>query len=129
VSNRFVDSVMPVPCPNFLITHETSIVSLESSEVLAAMFSFPAGSAGGLDALRPQILKDLVSSKLGDTATELVEAITSLMKVVLAGKVPASFFPVFYGASLTALIKKCGGIRPIAVGNTWRRLAAKIVCR
>jgi len=47
---------------------------------------------------------------------------------VLAGKVPKSFCPVFYGASLTALRKKCGGPRPVAVGNTWRRLAAKIVC-
>ena len=33
-----------------------------------------------------------------------------------------------YGASLTALTKKCGGIRPIAVGNTYRRLVSKLCC-
>ncbi|PGH38748.1 MAG: hypothetical protein CRN43_13210, partial [Candidatus Nephrothrix sp. EaCA] len=32
---------------------------------------------------------------------------------------------VIYGANLLALSKKDGGIRPIAVGYTWRRLAAK----
>lgn len=37
-----------------------------------------------------------------------------------------SYHPPFvYGATLTLLLKKCGGIRPIAVGNTIRRLVAK----
>lgn len=35
---------------------------------------------------------------------------------------------VTYGATLTALMKKQGGIRPIAVGNTIRRMTAKISC-
>jgi hypothetical protein len=34
-----------------------------------------------------------------------------------------------YRSSLTALKKKDGGIRPIAVGNTLRRLAGKFVSR
>ena len=33
----------------------------------------------------------------------------------------------FYGANLTALSKEDGGVRPIAVGFTMRRLAAKII--
>ena len=37
-----------------------------------------------------------------------------------------SIRPFFFGASLTALTKKEGGIRPIAVGCTLRRLAAKV---
>ena len=32
---------------------------------------------------------------------------------------------VLFGGNLTALQKKAGGIRPIAVGYTWRRIAAK----
>ena len=36
--------------------------------------------------------------------------------------------PFFFGASLTALNKPSGGIRPIAVGCTLRRLVAKIAC-
>lgn len=33
--------------------------------------------------------------------------------------------PFFFGASLITLTKKGGGMRPIAVGNTLRRLSAK----
>ena len=47
--------------------------------------------------------------------------------MVLQGKTPTSIRPFFFGASLTALTKKEGGIRPIAVGCTLRRLAAKLV--
>ena len=45
------------------------------------------------------------------------------------GVVPSAVRPVLFGGRLTALRKKCGGIRPIAVGSTLRRLAAKILCR
>ena len=34
--------------------------------------------------------------------------------------------PFFFGASLVALRKKAGGVRPIAVGCTLRRLVAKV---
>ena len=34
-----------------------------------------------------------------------------------------------FGGSITALAKKGGGVRPIAVGYTWRRLAGKVACR
>ena len=46
--------------------------------------------------------------------------------MVLRGKTPASIHPFFFGASLMALTKKEGGIRPIAVGCTLCRLAAKV---
>ena len=36
--------------------------------------------------------------------------------------------PILFGANLLALAKKCGGIRPIAVGSVFRRTAAKIAC-
>jgi hypothetical protein len=37
--------------------------------------------------------------------------------------------PIFFGANLTALTKKSGGIRPIAVRCTMRRLASKCACQ
>ena len=37
--------------------------------------------------------------------------------------------PFFFGASLVALRKKCGGVRPIAVGCSLRRLVAKVACK
>ena len=44
----------------------------------------------------------------------------------MEGKTPTSIQPFFFGANLTALQKKQGGVRPIAVGCTLRRLAAKV---
>jgi hypothetical protein len=46
--------------------------------------------------------------------------------MVLRGEVPDFIVTTFFGASISALIKKDGGIRPIAVGNTLRRFATKI---
>ena len=43
----------------------------------------------------------------------------------LLGHHSSSWF-VFFGVNLTALTRKCGGIRPIAVGCTLRRLVAKV---
>ncbi len=65
-----------------------------------------------------------------DTATGgaqvLLSALTRFVTLILQGKTPLSIRPFFFGASLTALTKKEGGIRPIAVGCTLRRLFAKV---
>jgi hypothetical protein len=112
-------SAPPDLCANDHIT-----VSVE--EVQRAVTSFPAGSAGGMDGLRPQHLKDLLCITNGEAADNLCVALGQLSDIMLSGKVPAEIVPCLYGASLTALSKKDGGIRPIAVGNTFRRLVAKI---
>ena len=41
---------------------------------------------------------------------------------------PEEIRPVFFGAILVALEKKSGGVRPITVGCTLRRLVAKVAC-
>ena len=58
----------------------------------------------------------------------LLDAITSFVNLILEGRVPLAVRPVLFGASLTALNKKGGGIRPIAVGYIWRRLTGKVAC-
>ncbi|XP_021957065.1 uncharacterized protein LOC110853130 [Folsomia candida] len=109
------------------LADDSVIEAVHVPEVAKAVSTFPPGSAGGLDGLRPQILKDLLSCNQGETGEHLAQAITDFFNHVIAGKVPAKLCPILYGASLTALRKKTGGIRPIAVGNTWRRLAAKVI--
>ena len=89
-----------------------------------AVFSFPAGSAGGPDGLIPQHIKDLV--RLEGSAGALVDSLAAFSSVVLQGSIPESIKPLFFSARLTAFCKKDGGLRPIAVGNVLRRLAAKI---
>ena len=76
--------------------------------------------------MRPQHLKDLVDRPGG---TSLCEAVTDFVNLVLEGRVPPAVRPSFFGASLFPFRKKDGGIRPIAVGLTLRRLVAKAANR
>ena len=48
---------------------------------------------------------------------------------MLSGNLPINVLEIIFGGRLIALQKKDGGIRPIAVGYTLRRLAAKCVNR
>jgi hypothetical protein len=94
--------------------------------VSEAIASFKTGSSGGPDGLRPQHLKDLTSKGAGPAGEYLIEALTDVLNLILAGNVPQDIVPILFGASLIALDKKGGGIRPIAIGCTLRRLAAKL---
>ena len=69
------------------------------------------GSAGGIDGLLPQHLKDMTCDSTGDVAIRLTDRLASLLTLMLSGRVPDAVCPVLYGASLTALTKKGGGIR------------------
>lgn len=97
-------------------------------QVLHAINSFPNRSSAGIDGLRPQHLKDLTSKSAGDSGRRLLHVVTKLCNLMLAGKVNNEICPFLYGASLIAIGKKDGGVRPVAVGNTFRRIAAKIGC-
>ena len=66
--------------------------------------------------------------KPGEVSTFLC-ALTSFCTLVLRGDVPAEVRPLFFGASLVALRKKAGGVRPIAFGCTLRRLVGKVASR
>jgi hypothetical protein len=46
----------------------------------------------------------------------------------LSGQLPSEICHLLYGASLCALHKKDGGIRPTAIGNCLRRLTSKLAC-
>jgi hypothetical protein len=100
-------------------------LQLTESQVLKAIQSFPGGSAGGCDLLAPQYLKDLTSKKSGESGIRLLSSITILCNKMLRGDIPDNILPFLYGASLIAFSKPSGGIRPIAIGNTLRRLTAK----
>ncbi|GAU89490.1 hypothetical protein RvY_02037 [Ramazzottius varieornatus] len=98
-------------------------------EILAAVKRFPNGSAGGVDGLRPQHLKDMLSGAPNGATVALAEALAELITLMHLGRIPDAVCGVPYGATLTALKKEDGGLRPIAVGDTLRRLAGKIVVK
>ena len=101
----------------------TSALQIAEKDVLRALRSFPAGSSGGPDGLRSKHLLDLCNCKI--TGQAFLTSVTSFINMLLEGKCHPDIAPILFGGNLTALIKKTGGIRPIAVGYTWRRIAAK----
>lgn len=116
----------PAACPDrkpFCDPNTTSSLSVDESDVLRAIRSFPAGSSGGLDGMRPQHLLDLVNCV--ESASGFISALTSFVNLLLGGKCHPEIIPIFFGGRLIALDKKNGGIRPIAIGGTFRRLTAK----
>ena len=87
--------------------------------------SCPSPMAQWLDGISPQVLKDLTVKSNGQTGLNYLGALTNLVNVTLEGKVPFEHRPYFFGAKLIALKTPDGGLRPIAVGNTFkmRRIA------
>ena len=55
----------------------------------------------------------------------LLRSLTAFTHLVLSGNTPVIDRPFLFGASLVALQKRDGGLRPIAVGCTFCRLAAE----
>ena len=102
-----------------------SFIPVSSHEVVRAIRSFPNGSSGGPDGLRPQHLKDMIGPGSGEGGVALIKALASFISLILLGKTPDHIRPFFFGASLIALSQKSGGVRSIAVGCSLRRLAAK----
>ena len=94
-------------------------------DLYKAIMSFPNGSAADPDKIVPQILKDLVSKSNGSAGINFLKSLTKLINLFGDCKIPEPLKPVFFGAKLIALIKIDGGLRPIAIGNTLRRIASK----
>ena len=86
---------------------------------------FPNGSAAGPDKIVPQIFKDLVSESNGSAGLNFLKSLTKLINLIGDGKIPEHLRSFFFGAKLITLIKIDGGLRPIAIGNTLRRIASK----
>jgi Reverse transcriptase (RNA-dependent DNA polymerase) len=109
------------------VTNTVTPLQTTPGAIIEAVRTFPNGSAAGPDGLRPQHLKDLLAgSQEGDP---LLAAVTDFINFILEGKTPSFVRGALFGATLLAIGKKCGGVRPIAVGYVWRRLAAKVACR
>jgi hypothetical protein len=94
------------------VNDEVEPLQLQEADIAAAIKSFPAGSAGGLDGLRPQHIKDMVGTQTAAVGQRLVASLTDFTNAVLSGHVPKVVRPVFCGASLCALSKKMAAFDP-----------------
>jgi hypothetical protein len=103
-------------------------VRFDTELVRKKVNGFPTGSAAGASGTRPQFLKDILSctnKAVGDAA---LTSLTNLTNHMVAGLAPRELSPFIAGAPLMALVKQGGGLRPIAIGETIRRLVSKCCC-
>ena len=91
-----------------------------------AVRGFKPGTAPGPSGLRGEHLKEARGRGEGRGASALC-ALTKLVNIMSAGKMPKEVAPFLCGANLFAAVKKSGGLRPVAVGGVLRRLTAKCI--
>ncbi len=104
--------------------HAAATQAVDMDAVRKAVRGFARGSAAGPTGLRPQHLKDALIAGLED---EIVRHLAQITTLLARGRAPSSIAPWLCGAKLAALEKPQGGHRPVAVGETWRRLTAKVL--
>jgi hypothetical protein len=90
---------------NWVTTDFSLIVNKQN--VREAINSFPASSTPGLDGMRPQYLKDIISLSAGEVGQQ---ALIKLCNFLLFGQLPSEICHLLYGACLCALHKKDEGI-------------------
>ena len=118
-------SERPVDLSSFGNASISQVPLADVALVESSIRSFHRLSGGGSSGLRPIHLKNCISTEHRD---EVLEHCTALINILAKGEAPAKIAPFIAGATLTALPKKNNDIRPVAVGEVWRRLTAKCLC-
>ena len=103
-------------------------VRFDTDLVRKKVDGFPAGSAAGASGTRPQFLKDILACPNKAAGADALTSLTNLANHMVAGLAPRELAPFIAGAPLMALVKAGGGLRPIAIGETIRRLVSKCCC-
>ena len=118
----------PAPSNIEIITIPTDIPSMTKScqNIREAICSFSGSSGCGVDDIRPIHLQGLIPNQAAEAGNRLIYSLTSLVNTFLIGQISDCARILFCPANLTALGKKYGCIRPIAVSNILQRIASKV---
>ena len=101
---------------------------VDKQSVLSALEGFPNGSSPGFSQLHTEHLLDAIKGTNVPDAQICLENLTRLMSHLISGKLHRNVSLWLSGAPITALYKKSGGVRPIALGNVLRHLASRLCC-
>lgn len=115
-----------LPLPDYLDPPAPFVFS--RGEVKLQITSFPRGTSPGATGLRPQHLVDALHCTNQVYTAQCLRSLTTLCNTLNAGQAPPALSSYLAGAPLVALTKPKGGIRPIAIGETLRRLVSKLCC-
>eukprot|EP00731_Ephydatia_muelleri_P026672 Em0018g772a len=129
-NSRAILSRYLCPAPVVPVVQSTETITLQPDfNILSVLQSFPKDTAAGPSGLRVQHLLDVANIPL---PTPICSSLRSVINMLAAGKAPSSVSRFLAGGSLIALNKNkecCApDIRPIAVGETLRRLVGKCMC-
>lgn len=76
---------LPKPISVDDVNSTTSLIA-DHADIVAAIRSFPNGSANGLDGLKPQYLKDLTNAYCGHVGEQLINCLTVFTNLTLSGE-------------------------------------------
>ena len=125
---RLKHPIATPPKPPHFVGPAPDPIRFDPGLVRKKVEGFPTGSAAGASATRPQFLKDIISCPNTAVGEAALAALTKLTNHMAAGLAPRELAPFIAGAPLMALLKQGGGLRPIAIGETIRRLVSKCCC-
>jgi len=121
------DAPLPVPEPIERSPDPLDVSDADKERMRALVSSFPAGSAGGPSGLRPQHLLDVLHAASTRAQDALLTALISFCRLSCGGQCASEAVPLLCAAKLWPLRKADGSVRPIAVGETLRRLVGKFL--
>ena len=127
--NLLVSKHPKSPLPSPPSTPSAPLLLTPDFDLKAILHSFPKGTACGPSGLRIQHLIEVAGIPM---QSSICAALRDIVNLLLSGKVPVSVAKFMAGGSLVALEKNKPNcpldVRPIAVGETLRRLASKCIC-
>ena len=97
-----------------------------SDQVLFLIQSLPRCSSPGRDGLRSEHLQVAVHAVADHRRENFMNMMAKWLELLVNGEVSDEIRQFYASAPLTALLKPDGGVRPIAVGEIWRRLTSKL---
>ena len=115
----------PIVVQNF----SSQAYQFSEENVLEQLNSFSRFTAAGPSKMFPEHLLHAVQCTASDQSQVALRVLTKLVNISCRGELPEFVSQALCSASLSALLKKKGGIRPVAVGEVLRRLIAKCLAK